>query len=196
MTDVMGRSLASLSLVLAAAGVVASLAAAGPPDGPVARCVQALVADARHQVDDPAATATPSVLPVIAPHLCADAHAHDALDDDGSMTNAEMRESLDRVIARRGEAWFQRVVNTDLAVHRYGLARSAGAVTVLHRCVAMAFAGWDAISPAPSPARSGYRRVARAACVDGVARGLVPASGSPSVTTWKQLYTRAAARAS
>jgi hypothetical protein len=121
------------------------------------------------------------------PEICELGVARGLIADDGTMSEESGFRLTTDVMNTMGQAKVQTLMFTELAV-TYGLARP-GKVTRYHRCVAMAYAGWDAAQAqqAELPSKSNWRRGAREGCARALERGLLPASGSPKTGTAEEI---------
>jgi len=147
------------------------------------RCV-GVMREAYQTTDDPGkAGVPPKTYALLAPKVCALGVERGLVKSDGTMSEDAGRDLTLVVIERMGPARVQTLIYTELAVDQYHLAR-AGQVTRWHRCVAMAYGGWDAQpSKAGLPPRDQFQRAVRSLCTVAIQRGLIPLSGAPQPNT-------------
>lgn len=158
-------------------GFAASKSEATLPD----RCAGVMIEDYKTTSDPRKAGIGEQAFTVLVPEVCELGVSRGLVSDDGTMTeDSGFQLTLD-VMNQMGPDRVQTLMFNELAVN-YGLAQP-GKAKRWHRCVAMAYSGWDAAEDQRSsmPSREAWRRGAREACTAGVRSGIVPASGVPEV---------------
>jgi hypothetical protein len=145
------------------------------------RCVGVMHEDFATTDDPGAAGLGEEAFAAMVPEICELGVERSLISDDGTMSEESGAELTRVVIGRMGEERIKTINFSDLAVNRYQLAKP-GRVTRWHRCVAMAYSGWDAQpEQAAAEATKLFRLASRTACTAGVKRGIVPESGAPTV---------------
>lgn len=143
------------------------------------RCIGVMREDYATTDDPRTAGMGPKTFALLAPKVCALGVDRGLVEDDGTMTEQSGFQLMTAVMRRMGAAAIQTLTFNELAVDTYKLAKP-GKVTRWHRCVAMAYSGWDAQpEEAGEDARALWQRASRRACTLGIKRGIVPASGVP-----------------
>lgn len=148
----------------------------------VARCSAAFRDEYETSSSPPTAVLPKNALVVLAPKVCAAGAQRGFVREDGTMTRENAESVTIATVEKLGRARVQTLIYTGLAVSPYHLAKP-GHVTRWDRCVAMGYSGYDAQTAASKstlPPRADFFRAVRVACTNGIARGLVPASGAPS----------------
>jgi hypothetical protein len=117
---------------------------------------------------------------VLAPRVCSLGVSRGLVSSDGTMSDESSFGLTMDVMNQMGPARIQTLIFNELAV-TYGLAQP-GKATRWHRCVAMAYSGYDA-QPTDTnlPPEARWQQAARSACKEGIERGIVSASGAPEV---------------
>lgn len=148
------------------------------------RCTGVMREDYATTSDPRVAGIGPKTYAFLVPKVCTLGVARGLVADDGTMSEQSGFELTTAVTKRMGQERIQTLIFDELAVGQYHLAEP-GKVTRWHRCVAMAYSGWDAQPDgvADPSATKLWRRASRQACKLGVQRGIVPKSGAPAVGT-------------
>jgi hypothetical protein len=145
------------------------------------RCAGVMIEDFETSTDPRKAGIGEKAFTVLVPEVCELGVSRGLVAADGTMTEESGYQLTLDVMNKLGPDSAQTLIFNELAVN-YGLAQP-GKATRWHRCVAMAYSGWDAAQAqgASMPSREAWRRGARDACTEGIRRGIVPASGVPEV---------------
>jgi hypothetical protein len=144
------------------------------------RCI-GVMHEEYNTTDDPGiAGVPPKAFATLVPEICELGVERGLVDNDGTMSEQAGFDLTGEVAQRMGTPAFQQFLADELVV-QYRLA-SPAETNRWHRCVALAYAGWDAQpSKEHLPPRELFRRAARETCTLAIDRGLIPESGAPAL---------------